>query len=688
MKKEEKRIRIHVELDLLDTRNNVFSLPQLLRRHSRKQQQQQQQHLDRTSAGINSSQSQRNSNTINAGSETNGNTTEAKDINDANNSLMLHEHDTANSGSQSLGNGIVEGGNNKVLLLDQGKGAERSGNRGGDADDGDGDGSENNNDSDDSDGVDADVDENGDNDNEDDEAEEDDADEADDDDEDDDDVDAANMDSEGLDSASSSSSHEAVGQTTTTTTRRPRKDLSNVYDVDDDFIDDSDLFDDSGTSAAAFPNKIKPWQYGFFVWRGPVENVHHDISFKDYFEPQRAPTQKQKRNTATSIKKSSSQATPARVIINAANAPTLLASNAAATAVTPSAQINPADASSGSTSSIKRKRQNTTGKAAAAGSSHNAGDGGDESTGAGSNFASDPTVPPPSKKKKGGGGVSTVDSHAVLESVDPSDTAAATGDNEQDEGEDSKKGKKKLLIPLSPAVEIAVKYLKTEREKESFENKKNFPERLRPPLLEAAKTAVLNNQMNENFVRHLKKVLPYNTFTLKRLVGRMLLNYALMKSKVALELKTAEFQALVNAMCLQQGIEGPQEVAGSNSAEPIDPTTGERKKFRFSEESKLAFWNILVLEWEQVELKNLHDSLDSSSNANSSNTGSNISPVNLNNIPSAVKLTDANVRKAVYPKLVQFWPAGWMTSNDLSREYSLFKRRINTRAGTAAPGVD
>ncbi|KAJ3288898.1 hypothetical protein HDU79_004463 [Rhizoclosmatium sp. JEL0117] len=98
------------------------------------------------------------------------------------------------------------------------------------------------------------------------------------------------------------------------------------------------------------------------------------------------------------------------------------------------------------------------------------------------------------------------------------------------------------------------------------------------------------------------------------------------------------------------------------------PPLVEKKKFRFSEDSKLAIWNLLVLEWEQAELLNLLASIKTPS------------------VPT--KLTDANVRKSVYAKLVTFWPAGWMTTVDLSREYSLYKRRVNTRAVAAGVTVD
>ncbi|TPX77528.1 hypothetical protein CcCBS67573_g01229 [Chytriomyces confervae] len=466
---------------------------------------------------------------------------------------------------------------------------------------------------------------------------------------------------------------------------RRRNDPTNVYDIDDNFIDDSDMYDGTGAGSGS----ITDWEYGFFVWRGPVENFHEDIAFQDFFEAPRAPIPKKKRGGP--IPKSGGQSSKKATDVS----PTKNASAANATSPT-SANLNDAAISSsegpGSNSNaissltvvpipdVKKRKRVSAVPTPSKKLSTIEGSGGD---GAESSTAPTPKVV---KKKRidsaltpSMAGVAAAPALASPSRVKAEPGGEVAASNLAGDDED-KKAKRKAMAPLSPAVEVTVNYLKNEREKESFENKKNFPQNLRPPLLEAAKMAVLHDEMDENFIKHMKKILPYNSFTLKRLVGRILLNHAIMQSKINLSMKTTEFHNLVKSLCAQQGIDGPQETV----TDPVPQTAApesisslvavtEKKKFRFDEESKLAIWNLLVLEWEQAELTNLLNSLD----------GNN----------SGAKLTDANVRKAVYLKLVGFWPSGWMSTNDISREYSLYKRRVVSRvnansASTNAPAQD
>ncbi|KAJ3226201.1 hypothetical protein HDU81_007441 [Chytriomyces hyalinus] len=467
---------------------------------------------------------------------------------------------------------------------------------------------------------------------------------------------------------------------------RRRNDPTNVYDIDDNFIDDSDMYDGTGAGSG----NITDWEYGFFVWRGPVENFHEDIAFQDFFEAPRAPIPKKKRGgpipkSGGQTSKKATDVSPTKNASAAANAtsPTSATPNDLAVSSLEGPGSNPNSISSLTVVPIpdvkKRKRVSAVPTPSKRLSTIE-GSGGD---GAESSTAPTPKVV---KKKRMDSGVNPSMAGAAAAPVlaSPLGVKAEPGgevatSNQAGDDED-KKAKRKAMAPLSPAVEVTVNYLKNEREKESFENKKNFPQNLRPPLLEAAKMAVLHDEMDENFIKHMKKILPYNSFTLKRLVGRILLNHAIMQSKINLSMKTTEFHNLVKSLCAQQGIDGPQEAV----TDPTPPTAApdsisslvavtEKKKFRFDEESKLAIWNLLVLEWEQAELTNLLNSLD----------GNN----------SGAKLTDANVRKAVYLKLVGFWPSGWMSTNDISREYSLYKRRVVSRvnansASTNSPAQD
>ncbi|KAI9347733.1 hypothetical protein BDR26DRAFT_854676 [Obelidium mucronatum] len=447
--------------------------------------------------------------------------------------------------------------------------------------------------------------------------------------------------------------------------RRTRTDPSNVYDIDDAFIDDSDMLDADGVAPKA--NAADFWPFGYFAWRGKVENFHEDIAFQDFFEAPRTPAPKKKRGfpagqTKTITSKKPMDASP----MKPANATVATASGIGADihAASSSASSATIAGASFNTAEKKRKRASATGTPLKAKP-------GDAVETAGDAASSVATTAAKKKKRVSTSTIATpavVSSSTVATGPPVTTIANATTPANNEDGDDDAKGKKKSLLPLSPAVQVTVNYLKNEREKESFENKKNFPQNLRPPLLEASKIALQHDEMNENFIRHIKKVLPYNSFTLKRLIGRMLLNHALMQSKIMLTMKTTEFEKHIKELCAQQGITGPQ-IQPEEPPAPVGDTLAslvvvEKKKFKFDDESKLAIWNLLVLEWEQAELENLLNSLDGNS--------------------ASIKHTDANIRKGVYPKLVAFWPAGWMTTVDLSREYSLYKRRINTRVNAAA----
>ncbi|KAJ3358045.1 hypothetical protein HDU83_000102 [Entophlyctis luteolus] len=501
---------------------------------------------------------------------------------------------------------------------------------------------------------------------------------------------------EGGDTDSSSSDGDEDEEQPKQRVRQKRTDPTNVYDIEDDFIDDSELMS-AGIPARSTRLANNLATLGFFVWKGGFEPLTKEIPFKDHFEVHRSPAQKPKRMGRLSFP-SSEKPAKERQQKKIAVDPSPLKPAGPAAPNTDSGPPSPArgsqplpataqDGSSNAGPPAKRKRAATAAsglKSVVASATGHSGKDGEQAPGASEQ---------PKKKRVSTGGAQSVAgtaassvsaSAANSSSTNPAgNVQAGSTEDAGEDADDKRKGKK---APLSTAVDITMKYLKQERKKESFDDKKTFPEKLRPPLLECCKTAVQHDELDENFVRHLKKVLPYNSFTLRRLVGRTMLNYGLMKAKVGLELKTAEFHGLVDTLCQQQGIDGPQDPANNSDHQQSNPgpesissltVVPERKKFRFNEELKVVLWNLLVMEWEQVELKHLLDVLEAGGGSVSNEGGSGGSG------PNVVKLTDASVRKSVYAKLVPFWPSGWMSSNDISREYSLFKRRINLRAAAA-----
>ncbi|KAI1320275.1 hypothetical protein EDD11_001490 [Mortierella claussenii] len=87
--------------------------------------------------------------------------------------------------------------------------------------------------------------------------------------------------------------------------------------------------------------------------------------------------------------------------------------------------------------------------------------------------------------------------------------------------------KQTLLRPLSEEVKQLFVPLAALTEKESWEKKERFPSHLRQPLFECAKMALMARltgyMIDDNFFEHLQIILPYNMFTLKKLIYKNIL---------------------------------------------------------------------------------------------------------------------------------------------------------------------
>ncbi|KAI9363014.1 hypothetical protein DFJ73DRAFT_811989 [Zopfochytrium polystomum] len=519
--------------------------------------------------------------------------------------------------------------------------------------------------------------------------------------------------------------------------RRRRLLPEDEYDMEDGFIDDSDVYgDDSGVQI------IDEWRFGFFVWRGPIETFFDDISFADEFEPAKAPpTQKKKRAPAGNssgingkkrqLEKTSaplSQALTASSSSSAVSASTLVMSSDAAvqpnvsstagitltpikstskakvkspqmsegTVDVPAEQecLAPTTKSSDKSEKSCKKPTDRSNKDGKASSSKHRVSGVSESTGSKSDSnrkrkhsdigMSAVTVPIEKKKR-----LSDTDRKSPNLSKEsktrPNEEASSSAfettdsykkkkkkhrDSSEYKKKDSsmilkrkedKKDKKKLR-DLSKKVAEKLKIFSEAAAKESFEERKTFPDALKPVLLELGVLAHRNNEFSENLFRHLKNSLPYNTFTIKRLLGRLILSDGVRRLRESLEKSYADFRGIVQTLCDQQGLEA---IAGAqiakaeicDSADTNVTPDRDRKKFKWSEELRLLLWNLLVQEWELEELFNTVKVIE-----NDPDRG-----------------TEATVRKSAYSKLVALWPAGQMTTLEISQQYSAYKRRLASR---------
>ncbi|KAJ3332407.1 hypothetical protein HDU76_000333 [Blyttiomyces sp. JEL0837] len=246
-------------------------------------------------------------------------------------------------------------------------------------------------------------------------------------------------------------------------------------------------------------------------------------------------------------------------------------------------------------------------------------------------------------------------------------------DKERKDKKDKEKGKdkKKEKLVLHPDVNARIFELIVERNKETFEERSHFPDSLREPLVKVATAAALHDQLDEPFVKHMKTILPYNTYTIKRLIGRLLTNHLWTEQRKQIEPRYTHLQESIKRACHIQGIDKPVEATpvkastvnespapdGPGTPAATDYVASEKKKFRWNEELRVDLWNVVLLEGELAQLVNTMRILDNQQE----------------------RMAEQAVRKAVYAKLVTFWLPGWMTTIEISNQFSVFKRKmINT----------
>jgi hypothetical protein len=131
--------------------------------------------------------------------------------------------------------------------------------------------------------------------------------------------------------------------------------------------------------------------------------------------------------------------------------------------------------------------------------------------------------------------------------------------------------------------------LETEASKADFTEKKHFPPHLKPLYHAAVVVAMNHNALDMNFFLHISKILPYNTFTMKKLASRLVYPDRLTEIKSALPDMYQEFTKQVIGL-------------SKDSNEMAD--TPSQKKLRFNDQTRVLFWNILCMEWEMAQMDN------------------------------------------------------------------------------------
>ncbi|TPX48154.1 hypothetical protein SeMB42_g01755 [Synchytrium endobioticum] len=383
------------------------------------------------------------------------------------------------------------------------------------------------------------------------------------------------------------------------------------YDLDDAFIDDSDLF-------GAEVNYAPPakWDYGFFVWRGPVENFFDEYGvIEDAQSAGESPQSKRKGKSKLGRPPKSVKDSPAKVYGNG-------------TAVVKEGEGNDGNATS-STEPSAKKRKETDGTEKArkkkksgiptasstpgtsASDPKNGGTGGlDGSTSIGAllqNLMRESTNAKPlhsaaPSASASGNNIDNNNNHTPPKSTSalppllhapipfmipqqpqpspttsnsPPQTHSSTADpvarpsssspspdpvpvinptirpSKSVSNEENTtivvKRRKMSPQPVDPELDRVLQVLREAAAKESFADKKHFPPSLKPLLHEAARVSLRLGENHDNFIAHITSILPYNTFTMKKLVGKMILPEKIQLKENQLDQLYGELRRMIDA---------------------------------------------------------------------------------------------------------------------------------------------
>jgi hypothetical protein len=132
-------------------------------------------------------------------------------------------------------------------------------------------------------------------------------------------------------------------------------------------------------------------------------------------------------------------------------------------------------------------------------------------------------------------------------------------------------------IPAPKQLLDELDLLKQEAKKADFSVKKIFPVNLKPIYSKVINTALDHNYYNTKFFKLITDILPYNTFTMRKLASRTAFPERIQFLKQELDKNYTAWTSL---------------------------TTIPDSKPRFTQETRIIFWNIIQMEWELAFLDN------------------------------------------------------------------------------------
>ncbi|KAF9093563.1 hypothetical protein BGX27_001587 [Mortierella sp. AM989] len=227
----------------------------------------------------------------------------------------------------------------------------------------------------------------------------------------------------------------------------------------------------------------------------------------------------------------------------------------------------------------------------------------------------------------------------------------------------SKSKEPKPLEPLNEEVQAAYTAVADLAKKESWEVKSRFPPHIKEPLWECARVALATRStgyvLDDSFFVHLQEILPYNKFTLKKLVYKAVLPDWIAELETQRARLIEQFATRADMVWKSSGlaaVDKPQtEKDGDGDVNMNGDEVKFPKKFPWSQDLRLLLWETMEKFMEIHAAKQELRAVDES---------------------QPVPPTDSKTRKDAYQTLLQSFPAGWMTSYEISRQYSQLKEKV------------
>ncbi|KAI8603784.1 hypothetical protein EDD21DRAFT_368142 [Dissophora ornata] len=253
----------------------------------------------------------------------------------------------------------------------------------------------------------------------------------------------------------------------------------------------------------------------------------------------------------------------------------------------------------------------------------------------------------------------------ALETASPTNEpskASTKSSTTQSEGTSKSKGPK-TLEPLNDEVQAAYNTVADLAKEETWEVKTRFPVHIKAPLFACARIALATRSsgyvLDDSFFFHLQAVLPYNKFTLKKLIYKNVLPGWIIELEAQktrlIEQVTTRANMIWKASGLADLEKNQPEKDGDGDVNMNSEEGKPQRKFPWSQDLRLLLWETMEKFMEILAAKQELHAVDE-------------------NQPPAP--TDSKTRKDAYQTLLLSFPPGWMTSYEISRQYSQLKEKV------------